>query len=502
MALPRNIYLVVAILAALDSKITFLPIDLEQPRERILYMLDNAKIDYIFTVEEVEYDFGKYNTVCLDDSRFIGNLNRSSILKNDNEIAYILYTSGTTGAPKAVEVTRKGLNNFIEAIPEIIELKNGKRIACFTSSSFDIFFLEIILPIYRGMTVVLADEEEQNNPRSIMRILMEYSINVLQMTPSRLKMLKAVDANFESLKKLEVILVGGEKFPYEILKALQGNTNARIYNMYGPTETTIWSTVSELTNKDKIDLGHPIKGTMVYLLLDGKEVKKGCIGEICIGGVGLAKGYLRNEEQTERVFKYLPFGTNERVYYTGDLGVYDNDGNLLYMGRKDNQIKLRGHRIELEEIDSNLTKIQEIKIAATCFDNNREALIAFFVSDAVIKDADIREKLKDYLPSYMLPSMFLRVEKMLYTVSGKIDRKGLLKLYENIRLEDKGLGLNKISGEVCEIVIKVIREVLCDELLFINEKSEVVNLGIDSISFIRIIVELEKNLTLNFMMID
>lgn len=352
------------------------------------------------------------------------------------------------------------------------------------------------------MTVVLADEEEQNNPRSIMRILMEYSINVLQMTPSRLKMLKAVDANFESLKNLEVILVGGEKFPYEILKALQGNTNARIYNMYGPTETTIWSTVSELTNKDKVDLGHPIKGTMVYLLLDGKEVKKGCIGEICIGGVGLAKGYLRNKEQTERVFKYLPFGTNERVYYTGDLGVYDNDGNLLYMGRKDNQIKLRGHRIELEEIDSNLTKIQGIKIAATCFDNNREALIAFFVSDAVIKDADIREKLKDYLPSYMLPSMFLRVEKMLYTVSGKIDRKGLLKLYENIRLEDKGLGLNKISGEVCEIVIKVIREVLCDELLFINEKSEVVNLGIDSISFIRIIVELEKNLTLNFMMID
>lgn len=275
-----------------------MPIDLEQPRERILYMLDNAKIDYIFTVEEVEYDFGKYNTVCLDDSRFIGNLNRSSILKNDNEIAYILYTSGTTGAPKAVEVTRKGLNNFIEAIPEIIELKNGKRIACFTSSSFDIFFLEIILPIYRGMTVVLADEEEQNNPRSIMRILMEYSINVLQMTPSRLKMLKAVDANFESLKKLEVILVGGEKFPYEILKALQGNTSARIYNMYGPTETTIWSTVSELTNKDKIDLGHPIKGTMVYLLLDGKEVKKGCIGEICIGGVGLAKGIcvMRNRQ--------------------------------------------------------------------------------------------------------------------------------------------------------------------------------------------------------------
>ena len=271
--------------------------------------------------------------------------------------------------------------------------------------------------------------------------------------------------------------------------------------MYGPTETTIWSTVSELTKKNKIDIGQPILNTRVYLLSDDmKEVTNGNIGEICISGSGLARGYLNSEIQTEKSFCNLSFYPYERIYRTGDLGRYDEDGDLLCLGRKDEQIKLRGHRIELEDIDTNMLKVTGIKMIASCFDTEKEQLISFYISDTNLDDKVIHKQAKLYLPEYMIPDKFCRVEHMMYTSSGKMDRRALLsanKDVEKIASEMHEVD-SKIKDEVLEVVTNTIRTVTESTITLLDGKTKIEELALNSISYINMIVELESIFDIEF----
>lgn len=498
-AIPRNVYLITTIIALYESNITFLPIDLEQPYERIKYMLNIAEIKTIFTVSGYRHMFEEYSLFLVDE-RSDKRLESSLIQKRkSNKRAYVLFTSGTTGKPKGVEVTRKGFENFIHSIPQYVDFPKKPVILCLTSSSFDIFLLESVMALYCGFCIVLANEEEQKNPRKIVELLKKHSINIVQFTPSRLKMIELVDRQFESLMNVETILVGGEKFPNDLLKKLQNKTKARIYNMYGPTETTIWSTVSELTNKCQVDIGKPISNTTVYILDNNLDrVKFGEVGEICIAGDGLAIGYVNAEEQTRQSFRTLGYPPYERIYRTGDLGYYDSYGNIICLGRTDEQIKYHGHRIELEDIETNLSTIEGIHSCIACFDDESNQIILFYIGESIVNEAVVKSIAKKVLPYYMVPHRIIRVERFSYNTSGKVNRNAMINdLHQRdiaLNIEQSMVCSNRVENEI----IRLIKEESEAKCIGVTMSTLMDELALGSISYINLLCNIEELFDIEF----
>jgi amino acid adenylation domain-containing protein len=491
-AVPRSVYLIASVIACLDCGIVYLPIDIEgQPKNRINYALNSANIQTVVTLSSVNYDFGDRNIIYLDKC----NIESDNIkLSFDSELAYILYTSGTTGNPKAVEVTRKGLINFIVSIPRIIKFAENDIIASFTNFTFDIFFLEAVLPLYCGMTVVLATKEQMENPRKSVKLLLDKKVTMLQSTPSRLRLLKLIDSELNCLKNLKTIMIGGEPFPVELLCSLQKIKDCNIYNMYGPTETTIWSSIADLTNTHEIHIGLPIHNTNFYLLDNNlNPVSKGQQGEICIGGLGLADGYLDNIKQTEKSFVYLPFKPFERVYITGDLGFYDENDKLIFIGRKDSQIKINGNRVELEEVEECLNSLKNIDISVVCFDFEHNELIAFYMAQYEIDEHETINELKQLIPDYMIPHKYVLIEKIYYTDSGKVNRKEMLNIYyKKIANSDFDYNKSEIGKKITDIAVNILNSKVID----MSEPLDLI--GFDSIKYITFIVELENEFDIEF----
>lgn len=491
-AVPRSVYLIASVIACLDCGIAYLPIDIEgQPKNRINYALNSANIQTVVTLSSVNYDFGDRNIIYLDKC----NIESDNIkLSFDSELAYILYTSGTTGNPKAVEVTRKGLINFIVSIPRIIKFAENDIIASFTNFTFDIFFLEAVLPLYCGMTVVLATKEQMENPRKSVKLLLDKKVTMLQSTPSRLRLLKLIDSELNCLKNLKTIMIGGEPFPVELLCSLQKIKDCNIYNMYGPTETTIWSSIADLTNTHEIHIGLPIHNTNFYLLDNNlNPVSKGQQGEICIGGLGLADGYLDNIKQTEKSFVYLPFKPFERVYITGDLGFYDENDKLIFIGRKDSQIKINGNRVELEEVEECLNSLKNIDISVVCFDFEHNELIAFYMAQYEIDEHETINELKQLIPDYMIPHKYVLIEKIYYTDSGKVNRKEMLNIYyKKIANSDFDYNKSEIGKKITDIAVNILNSKVID----MSEPLDLI--GFDSIKYITFIVELENEFDIEF----
>lgn len=491
-AVPRSVYLIASVIACLDCGIVYLPIDIEgQPKNRINYALNSANIQTVVTLSSVNYDFGDRNIIYLDKC----NIESDNIkLSFGSELAYILYTSGTTGNPKAVEVTRKGLINFIVSIPRIIKFAENDIIASFTNFTFDIFFLEAVLPLYCGMTVVLATKEQMENPRKSVKLLLDKKVTMLQSTPSRLRLLKLIDSELNCLKNLKTIMIGGEPFPVELLCSLQKIKDCNIYNMYGPTETTIWSSIADLTNTHEIHIGLPIHNTNFYLLDNNlNPVSKGQQGEICIGGLGLADGYLDNIKQTEKSFVYLPFKPFERVYITGDLGFYDENDKLIFIGRKDSQIKINGNRVELEEVEECLNSLKNIDISVVCFDFEHNELIAFYMAQYEIDEHETINELKQLIPDYMIPHKYVLIEKIYYTDSGKVNRKEMLNIYyKKIANSDFDYNKSEIGKKITDIAVNILNSKVID----MSEPLDLI--GFDSIKYITFIVELENEFDIEF----
>lgn len=491
-AVPRSVYLIASVIACLDCGIVYLPIDIEgQPKNRINYTLNSANIQTVVTLSSVNYDFGDRNIIYLDKC----NIESDNIkLSFDSKLAYILYTSGTTGNPKAVEVTRKGLINFIVSIPRIIKFAENDIIASFTNFTFDIFFLEAVLPLYCGMTVVLATKEQMENPRKSVKLLLDKKVTMLQSTPSRLRLLKLIDSELICLKNLKTIMIGGEPFPVELLCSLQRIKGCNIYNMYGPTETTIWSSIADLTNTHEIHIGLPIHNTNFYLLDNNlNPVPKGQQGEICIGGLGLADGYLNNIKQTEKSFVYLPFKPFERVYITGDLGFYDENDKLIFIGRKDSQIKINGNRVELEEVEECLNSLKNIDISVVCFDSEHNELIAFYMAQYEIDEHEIINELKQLIPDYMIPHKYALIKKIYYTDSGKVNRKEMLNIYyKKIANSDFDYNKSEIGKKITDIAVNILNSKVID----MSEPLDLI--GFDSIKYITFIVELENEFDIEF----
>lgn len=344
------------------------------------------------------------------------------------DLAYMIYTSGSTGNPKGVLIGQENVVNFVRGVTDRIPFIPGDVLLCVTTVSFDIFVLETIVPLLNGLTVVLAAKDEQRDPLTLCRMIVEKGVSCLQMTPSHLQLLLAASAGKGLPGSIRLLMVGGEAFPSGLLKTLQENHRCGIYNMYGPTETTVWSVIGDLTHADAVRLGKPMANTYIRITDSFQRlVPRGTAGELCIGGAGVSRGYWRRDALSEEKFIPDPAGTGERFYRTGDLARWEPDGVLCFLGRLDSQEKIRGYRIEPGEIEHQLKNMPGILETAVVAreSNGIKQLVAYYTASQPVEQAGMRQYIADRLPEYMVPAYFIPLSAMPLTPNGKLNRKAL-----------------------------------------------------------------------------
>ncbi|MGE5342659.1 MAG: amino acid adenylation domain-containing protein, partial [Candidatus Omnitrophota bacterium] len=434
----RSIDMIIGILGILKSGGAYLPLDPDYPQERVDDMLKDSGAKVVCLTEPTA-DTEKTAIKLIELPKPIDLPERpassssvvsvSSVRNHSNStLAYVIYTSGSTGKPKGVMIDHSAIHNFMEGISRRIDFNVGKTILALTTITFDIFGLETLLPLCRGLRVILADEACQRNIRLLDQLIVKTHIDMLQVTPSRLQMFVASQGKDSCLRNLKEIMVGGEPLPVRLLAELKELTEARIYNMYGPTETTIWSTVKALTESSEITIGGPIANTQVYILNnDLRPQPVGVAGDLHIAGDGVARGYLNNPEMTAERFFPVPLMT-KRIYKTGDICRWLKGGDIEFLGRIDTQVKIRGFRIELGEIENRLLnhgRIKDTVVTCRVDKTGDKSLCAYWVGDEDIPFSELKDYLLGYCPDYMIPSSFVKIDRIPLTPSGKVNRQAL-----------------------------------------------------------------------------
>lgn len=483
----RSSELIISILATLKSGAGYLPIDPTYPTDRINYIIEDSHVNLILT-EKQYANWVNIPTVLVDDKNSYDKYKKFDTNQTSDDIAYLIYTSGSTGKPKGVIIKQSSVINFIYGTCEDIDLKD-KTIVNITTMCFDIFVLESLLPLCTGMKVVMASNEEQNNPILLNQLCLKNGVQVIQTTPSKFKFL--MTDNLEYLKNLEVISLIGEPFPIDLLKNIKSITNSRVYNMYGPTETTVGSTLKDLTNTNKITIGKPLANTRVLVLdNDLNPVPYNVPGTLYIGGDGVSLGYLNRPELTAE--KFINYN-GELIYNSGDLAKFLPNGELACLGRTDFQVKVRGLRIELGEIEKAICSYRGVKDSVVTVKNidGREILCGYFVADARVSLSTLKKSLSKKLPNYMIPSYLLQLDTFKYTPNGKIDRKDL---------PDPVFESKEIIAPKTDLETKILN--IWRSILSINEISTDDNffdIGGDSLYALKMQIELMKeNLNINY----
>jgi amino acid adenylation domain-containing protein len=402
--------------------------------------------------------------------------------------AYVLYTSGSTGQPKGVEIGHGALTNLLFAVRDELADPGPPVWLALTSLAFDISALELYLPLVTGGRVVVAPDELNLDGAALAALIAEQGVTHVQATPSGWQVL--VDGGFADPRV--TALAGGEALPQPLADAIRARSD-RLFNMYGPTETTIWSTCAAVTGP--VTIGRPLANTTVHITDDAlRAVPAGVPGELCIGGAGLASGYLGRPELTAQRFVTGPAG--ERVYRTGDLARYRPDGELEFLGRVDGQVKLRGHRIELGEIEARLLAHPAVGRAAVAVRDER--LVAYLVPAApagadrpgvALDPAQVREELARFLPAVMVPALFVELDELPLTPNGKLDRRALPEpTVTPPPAPAASVSYTGPAAQVHEIVRGVLR---VDE---IGPEDDLFELGIHSLMITQILVRLRGTL--------
>jgi amino acid adenylation domain-containing protein len=432
--LDRSLDSVVSFLAILKSGGTYLPLDPNFPKDRLAFMLADSEVSLLLTHSSLRESLGETSArvVLLDrenESLSKGPASNLALSGDPEHLAYLIYTSGSTGKPKGVMIPRRALVNFLLSMAETPGMAASDTHLAVTTASFDISILEFLLPLVCGAQIVMATAEQAADARELQKLLLlqQHPVTVMQATPTTWRML--LESGWEGKSDLR-IFCGGEALTADLARQLLPRCR-ELWNMYGPTETTIWSSTERLTSADHISLGPPIANTQFHVLDENhKPVSQGMPGELWIGGTGLARGYLKRPELTAE--RFLSVATGEgpavRLYRTGDEVRNRPDGTLEFLGRLDQQVKLHGFRIELGEIESVLSKIEGIGQAVVVLREDRpgdKRLVAYYTGRTGLSSTSLHQALKTTLPDYMIPSVFLRLEKFPLTPNAKLDRKAL-----------------------------------------------------------------------------
>ncbi|MDA0900306.1 MAG: amino acid adenylation domain-containing protein, partial [Proteobacteria bacterium] len=449
-SMERSLDLVIGLLAILKAGGAYLPLDTDYPSERLQFMLQDSKVKILMTHSNLQHLFSDYsgNIVKINEIDAVLNeqphFNPTSSTTPDNLI-YLIYTSGSTGVPKGVENTHRSLVNRIEWMQHEYQLTPNDKVLQKTPMSFDVSVWEFFWPLLSGSQLVIATPQIHKDALELAQTIQQHGITVLHFVPSMLSIFLLVDLTF--VQTLRMVFVSGEVLPADLArKFLTRFKSTQLHNLYGPTEAAIdvsyWH-CKELDNLSSIPIGRPIANTQLYVLNQNLQpVPIGVIGELYIGGVGVARGYRNRRDLTSEKFLRNPFATeadklgqqNLILYRTGDSARYLPDGNIEYVGRLDQQVKLRGLRIELEEIEYHLRKVLKVNHAAVILyedENRHKKLVAYILSqemDKQLNQANIKQLLKQNLTEYMIPEHIIEIDEWPLSPSGKINKKQLFLL--------------------------------------------------------------------------
>lgn len=434
--LERSLDLVVGVLGILKAGGAYVPLDPSYPAERLAYMLEDSRARLVLSREELAQALPKgvrVVTVAMAEEGDVGGEVAGGALPEN--LAYVLYTSGSTGKPKGVSVTHRSLVNLLTSMgrePGVTELDVWLSV---TTLSFDIAGLELYLPLLKGGRVVLASREEASDGVRLLSRLQGCGATVMQATPWSWRLL--LEAGWQGSPGLKA-LCGGEALSRELANELLSRAD-EVWNLYGPTETTIWSSAWRVAeDSERMSIGRPLSNTRMFVL-DGqlRPLPVGVPGDLYIGGAGLARGYWRSPELTAQSFVPDPFGAEAggRLYRTGDRARWLADGRLECLGRLDQQVKLRGFRIELAEIETALRAHVNVGAAAVlALDSASDdrQLVAYVARHEAIEPnvSELRAYLKERLPSHMIPPTFVLLDELPVTPNGKLDRRELAEVYK------------------------------------------------------------------------
>lgn len=440
LALDRSPEMIISLFAIMKSGAAYVPLDPEYPKDRIEFMLEDSGAKILITSAQYSGHYaGKTTEVLIEkalteSAPFIPEQPDANVTGED--LAYILYTSGSTGKPKGVQIAHHSLVNVMMSLQKTPGITSEDKVLAIATISFDIAGVDIYLPLSNGAELVLADSLTAKDGRAVLDIVRNNGISILQATPYTWRMM--LEVGWEEKLPIKVFC-GGEAMAKDLAEKLIPRSN-EVWNMYGPTETTIYSIIKHVTDANDVTIGWPVANTQIYIV-DEKmaNLPIGEIGEIFIGGAGVSWGYLNRPDLSAERFIDNPFSDvpGEKIYKTGDLGQLKPDGDIIYLGRIDHQVKVRGYRIELGEIEHNLGKLADIKQAVVTAREDTPGyprLVAYLLLETgqtghpspVQLDA-WQQALLAELPEYMVPDDFVLIDTIPSTPNGKIDRKALPK---------------------------------------------------------------------------
>ncbi|SIO89920.1 Siderophore biosynthesis non-ribosomal peptide synthetase modules @ Bacillibactin synthetase component F [Nocardiopsis sp. JB363] len=494
-ALPRSADMLAALLAVQRVGGVYLPLDPEFPADRLAYMLEDSGTALLLTGGGVRAPAGVTTPVLDLDGDHpapTGAETPRSPARVPGAVAYVLYTSGSTGRPKGVVIDHRNLANFLTDMGRRFPLSRGERWLAVTTVGFDISALELYLPLLFGATVVLADKDTVRDGVALVDLLERDHVDVMQATPTLWRML--LETKPEVLHDLRV-LVGGEALPQALADDLAAHAR-QVTNVYGPTETTIWSTTDPVHAGEPVSIGRPMANTRVYVLDDHlRVVPPGVAGDLYISGEGVGVGYHGRFGLTAERFVADPYAhvPGARMYRAGDLARWREDGTLDFLGRADFQVKIRGFRIELGEIETALARLDGVAQAVVTAhegDDGHHRLVAYLTTDgsgASVDAADLRAGLSADLPGYMIPSAFVTLDAWPLTANGKVDRKALPDPTETAAGREVGRApATEAERALCAVYAEVLGldEVGADEDFFA--------LGGDSVLTLRLVGDARK----------
>ena len=484
--------MIIIILGILKAGCAFLPVDLDYPKEWQDYVLTNSNAKFIITKDT-------YKDISLETLI----LQAENITISDDSLAYVIYTSGSTGKPKGVMIEHRNVLAYIEAFQNEFNITESDVVLQQASYSFDTFIEEVFPALTCGASIVLSNKDDVRNINRLKKLIERNSVTVISCSPLLLNELNKL----KPFITVRLFISGGDVLIYKNISNLV--QYADVYNTYGPTEATICACYFKCpkVELDKIPIGKPILGYEVFIMDGDLKLENGVVGEVCIAGKGVARGYLNNSQLSSERFIKDPLEQGKRIYRTGDLGKRLDNGNIEFVGRLDNQVKIRGYRIELEDIELHLmsnNKINKAVVVVKEGKENTKYLCAYYVSQQKLKPSETRKFLASRLPGYMIPDYFIELESLPITPNEKVDKDALpdpvpllkFQLGQKIKSKRKQSEPNDIEEKIRAIVSENMDIPIPAEKVALNKNIK--EIGIHSIAFIRILVAIENELGLTF----
>lgn len=487
--MDRSEKMIISLLAVIKAGGAYVPLDPAHPSERNKYIIEKSHIGTVLTEKKYEDAFAlSAKMICVDSiwEEILRGENYviENLLSGGHQLAYVIFTSGSTGKPKGVEVEHEGMVNYLLSVSDNLHLNGSERGLTVVTITFDISISEMFLPLINGGTLIVADNETAKDGALLTKLIADERIDLCGFTPSTAYML--LDAEIPDLDGMKM-LIGGEPWSISLAQSLLDLGCEQLWNVYGPTETTIYSTMYQITKKDTyIPIGAPIDQTDIYVLDQNmKPVETGMEGDLYIGGIGVARGYFENKELTDERFIPDPVEPGRgRIYKTGDIVKCVNETDIVYVGRSDFQVKVHGYRIELGEIEAAISKHKDVAQAVVVVTGeNAEAKIKAFIktkSEERPAVSDLKAFVEELLPYYMIPNIFRFVDEYPMTANLKVDRKALMSMEDESadNAHEYVAPRNEIEEMVADIwkgLLNLEQVSVCDDFLELGGHSLLAN---------------------------